>query len=190
VGFGNPSSSFVHYGGECRVRGGIPVPPSVLEGWENRDRSRFRTNYETIYTRYKYCLVMENTHKDGYLTEKLMHALLGGCLPIYYGSKENAHAIFRNDAFVYLDIHDPQPALEEIRFLEANPREYARRTDPSRPLLLSTPDSSGGKPSTKQTVDQYFSLLPNIGSGRLCKELHEMMGLPLPESLSAKDGAA
>jgi hypothetical protein len=189
---GRPPSSFVHYGGECRVRGGIPVPSGVLEGWENRDRSKFRNNYETIYTRYKYCLVMENTQTDGYVTEKLMHALLGGCLPIYYGSKNDAYKIFRNDAFVYLDIHDPGPALEEIRRLEANPHEYFRRTDPSLPLLRSTLDPSTGKPSTEETLDAYFSLLPDIGTGKLCKELHEMMGLPLPESLraAADDGAA
>lgn len=182
--------SFLHYGGQCRVEGGIPVPSTVLEGWENSDRSQFQSNYETIYTRYKYCLVVENTVKEGYVTEKLMHALLGGCLPIYYGSKVDVYKIFRNDAFVFFDVDDPRPALDEIRRLENDQAEYLRRTDGSLPLLKATTGINDGKNegdhssnSTAATVDLYFSLLPNVGTGKLCREIHEMMGLPIPESL-------
>ena len=124
-----PSSSFVHYGGRCSVPGGIPVPTE--RSWQS--------NYKTIFTRYKYCLVMENTNSAGYVTEKLMLALLGGCLPIYYCSREDVYKIFRNDAFIYMDIDDPEPALDEIRRLENDPAEYLRRTDRSLPLLKSTP---------------------------------------------------
>jgi hypothetical protein len=192
------SSSFLHYGGECSVEGGIPVPSHVLDGWENSDRSRFQSNYKTIYTRYKYCLVMENIAQEGYVTEKLIHALLGGCLPIYYGSKTDVDKIFRNDAFVFFDVNNPRLALDEIRRLENDPAEYLRRTDRSLPLLKATPimninegvhegegghnSSNSNLNSTAATVDLYFSLLPNIGTGKLCREIHEMLGLPLPES--------
>jgi len=175
---GNWEASFVHYGGSCKVKGGIAVPP--LEGWQNKDRNTFRSNYETIYTRYKYCLVMENTKKDGYVTEKLMHALLGGCLPIYYGSKD-VYKIFRNDSFVYMDIDNPRPALDEIRRLENDPSEYLRRTDRKLPLLKAA--SVEDPYDTAATVDSYFSVFPGIGTGKLCKEIHEMMGLDIPESL-------
>jgi len=168
------SASFVHYGGKCHVEGGVPVPPDILEGWENENRNSFHSNYKTIYTRYKYCLVMENTKKDGYVTEKLVHALLGGCLPIYYGSKD-VYNIFREDAFVYLDPENPESALREIRNLEENNTEYLRRTNRALPLL---------KAPTEITVDDYFSLLPTIGTGKLCRKLHEMMGLPIPASLA------
>ena len=171
------SSSFLHYGGKCHVEGGMPVPPDILEGWENEKRNSFRSNYKTIYTRYKYCLVMENTKKDGYVTEKLVHGLLGGCLPIYYGSKD-VYNIFREDAFVYMDPKNPEPALREIRSLEENHTEYLRRTNRTLPLL---------KVPTETTVDDYFSLLPTIGTGKLCRKLHEMMSLPIPASLATKN---
>ena len=180
-------SSFVHYGGSCTVPGGIPVPSTVMTNtngavWRNGNREQFHSNYETIYTRYKYCLVMENTNTKGYATEKLLHALLGGCLPIYYGTKE-VYDLFREDAFVFLDIENPEPALAELRRLENDHDEYLRRTSRKRPLLKKTTTSHGDN-DTSITVDKYFSLFPNIGTGRLCREIHEMMGLPLPASLS------
>lgn len=175
---GNWESSFVHYGGQCRVQGGIPVPP--LEGWKNNDRNTFPSNYETIYTRYKYCLVMENTKMDGYVTEKLLHGLLGGCMPIYYGSKD-VYQIFRNNSFVFMDIDNPQPALDELRRLENDPAEYYRRTDRRLPLLKSS--SQEDPYDTAATIDSYFSIFPTIGTGKLSKKLHEMMGLEIPKSL-------
>ena len=179
------SSSFLHYGGECQVKGGIPLPPVAMEGFGGIDRSQFHSNYKTIYTRYKYCLVMENTKKDGYVTEKLLHALLGGCLPIYYGSKD-VYKIFREDSFIYFDVENPESALSQIEMIEANHTEYLRRTNRQLPLLKS---SSPGDPfSTAKTVDEYFSILPNIGSGMLCRKIHEMMGLSIPESVANKMG--
>jgi len=177
-------SSFLHYGGDCQVEGGIPVPPAIREGWENKERSQFKSNYKTIYPRYKYCLVMENTKTDGYVTEKLLHALLAGCLPIYYGSKD-VYKIFREDAFVYFNVSSPQPALREIRNLENNHTEYLRRTDRSLPLLKAT--FNGDKLSTAATVDKYFSLFPSIGTGKLCREIHQKMGLPIPKALASSN---
>lgn len=177
------SSSFLHYGGECRVKGGIPLPPVATEGLGGIDRSQFHSNYKTIYTRYKYCLVMENTRKDGYVTEKLLHALLGGCLPIYYGSKD-VYKIFREDSFIFFDVENPERALSQIEILEANRTEYLRMTNRQLPLLKS---SSRDDPfSTAKTVDKYFSILPNIGTGMLCRKIHGMMGLTIPQSVANK----
>ena len=183
------ASSFVHFGGACQVTGGIPVPPNVLEGWKNEERSKFQYNYKTIYTRYKYCLVMENTKKDGYVTEKLINALLGGCVPIYYGTRD-VYKMFREDAFVYFDIKNPQPALDRIQYLENNHTEYLRITNRALPLLRADHDKDHSELllSTATTVDDYFSLLPNIGTGKLCRKVHEMMGLPIPESLAGRLG--
>jgi len=167
-----PERGFVHHGGSCLVPGSIPVPPGVTNGFENGNREQFHFNYKTVFTRYKYCLVMENTKSDGYITEKLLHGLLGGCLPIYYGTRE-VYDLFRSDAFVYYDIDDPEPAIDEIRRLEADDKEYDFRTDRSRPLLKST----------LETLDRYFSGYPGVGNGRLCREIHEMMGLPVPAAL-------
>mmetsp|Transcript_10896 Transcript_10896/g.23211 ORF Transcript_10896/g.23211 Transcript_10896/m.23211 type:complete len:115 (+) Transcript_10896:1264-1608(+) len=111
-------------------------------------------------------------------------ALLSGCLPIYYGDREIFN-IFRDDAFVYYDIDNPEPALAEIRYLEENPAEYQRRTSQELPLLRQTLNTNTNKMDTSETVDRYFSILPGIGTGRINRKMHQMMGLPLPRSLAS-----
>lgn len=38
-----------------------------------------------LFSRYKFCIAMENSNSKDYVTEKLWQALRSGCLPIYYG---------------------------------------------------------------------------------------------------------
>lgn len=180
--------SFVHYNGDCHVANGIPVPTNITEKFMAK-KSRLgggdrMTNFETEYSLYKYCLVMENSMVKGYISEKIYMALLSGCLPIYYGDREIFN-IFRDDAFVYYDIDNPEPALAEIRYLEENPAEYQRRTSQELPLLRQTLNTNTNKMDTSETVDRYFSILPGIGTGRINRKMHQMMGLPLPRSLAS-----
>lgn len=39
-----------------------------------------------IFSRYKFCIAMENSRQDDYVSEKLWQALWAGCLPIYWGA--------------------------------------------------------------------------------------------------------
>ena len=39
-----------------------------------------------INKNFRFCLVMENMKVDGYISEKILNAFLGGCIPIYYGA--------------------------------------------------------------------------------------------------------
>jgi len=43
--------------------------------------------------RYKFCVAMENSIRQDYMTEKLWDALAAGCIPIYLGSKNAPHII-------------------------------------------------------------------------------------------------
>jgi hypothetical protein len=54
-----------------------------------------------VYRQYRFCLVMENSISPGYITEKILNAFLGGCVPIYYGP-EDVFDIFN---------HKPGPLL-------------------------------------------------------------------------------
>jgi hypothetical protein len=54
---------------------------------------------------------MENHALPGYISEKLLFAFLGGCLPIYYGTRE-VFDVFNADAFVFWDIEDQNKAME------------------------------------------------------------------------------
>jgi hypothetical protein len=46
------------------------------------------------YGRYRFALCFENTWAPYYVTEKIWHAILAGCLPIYYAG--DAHTIYQD----------------------------------------------------------------------------------------------
>lgn len=76
---------------------------------------------------------------------------------------------------LFYNIHNPQPALDLIRHLEANPTEYHRR-------LQETPILKDGQ----RTMDRYFSLSwTNDGNGAertLKQRIRDMMGIPTTTS--------
>jgi len=41
---------------------------------------------EDIISKYKFCIAMENSNEEDYVTEKLWQSLTAGCLPIYQGA--------------------------------------------------------------------------------------------------------
>lgn len=110
----------------------------------------------------------------GYLSEKIIFAYLGGCMPIYWGTHHESTTgkdfdvfdVFHPDSFIYYDPDHPEVATNLIKQLEANETEYKRR-------LRDVPILRNGM----ETADKYFSLLPNMGRGTINKRLREMMGL-------------
>jgi alpha(1,3/1,4) fucosyltransferase len=99
-----------------------------------------------------------------YITEKLLNAFSAGCLPIYFGTRE-VFNVFNEDAFVFYDTKHPEQALDKIMFLEENPAAYFNR--------LSAPILKNGS----TTIDDFFSIFPNIGNGSLNRKIRQMMGL-------------
>jgi hypothetical protein len=158
----------VHYGETCTVMGfnnnnnnnnTRPIPSSI-----RTSRNEFQYN-DQLFRHYKYCLVMENTQQTGYMTEKLFNAYLGGCLPIYYGTHE-VYQIFHRNSFIFYDIDQPNVSLDMIQLLEGNDTLYEE-------MLYGTPILLHGK----ETMDQYFSIFPEIANGSLNRKLREMMGM-------------
>merc|ERR1712157_107954 len=98
----------LHCGGGCYVEGRNTRRVEAEKHWTS--------NWE-VFRDYKYCMVMENKAQPGYITEKIVMAFLGGCVPIYYGTEE-VFDLFNPKAFIFYDINDPKPALEKMRLLE------------------------------------------------------------------------
>ena len=121
------------------------------------------------YRHYRFCLVLENTKKDGYITEKIVMAFLAGCIPVYYGTKQ-VFDMFNAKAFIYYDIDNPEPAIRAIAHLERNRTAY-------NAVLLEQPILAQGN----ETIRRYFSLNDAIGNGfvknkireRVCLDGHE-----------------
>jgi alpha(1,3/1,4) fucosyltransferase len=53
-----------------------------------------------ILQRYRYNLAFENTLWPWYVTEKIWHPLLAGCLPIYWGNGSTIYEAFEADSFI------------------------------------------------------------------------------------------
>lgn len=139
-----------------------PTPRLVVEsgGTSAGDWSR---NSE-IMSRYKFALVMENTYRDGYVTEKLLNAYRSGAVPIWYGGRW-ALNVFNPEAMVFYDVEDPEPALERIAFLSEHPDQYEK--------VLRAPILRDGE----RTVEEYFSVDDNIGGGKLKNRIRRLVGL-------------
>lgn len=54
-----------------------------FNNWFYGEDAKYRINSE-----YKFTICFENTIYPGYHTEKLFHAKVAGCIPLYYGAKE------------------------------------------------------------------------------------------------------
>lgn len=124
----------------------------------------WRDNYK-IFSRYRFCLVMENKNWQGYITEKIMNAFLGGCIPIYHGTEE-VYDIFNQQAFIYYDPVFPKPALARVAYLEQNTTAYEE--------MLREPILANGN----RTIKEYFSYADSVGGGVLKGRIRQMLGIP------------
>jgi len=151
-----------HYAGSCHgSEEGIgdkkvPTPYEM-----DRDTGANR-NFE-IFPHYRYALVMENQIADGYISEKILNAFLGGTVPIWYGTRE-VFDFFNSAAFIYYDIEKPDEALNRIAYLEQNISEYEE--------MLNAPILAEGH----RTVEKYLTFRSDYGNGSLGRRIRSMMG--------------
>jgi len=152
----------VHLGGKCQglslngnrsnlqhVRTGI-----TINNWLDNTH---------LYSRYRFCLVMEH-EKDhsAYITEKILLAFIGGCIPIYHGSPL-IFDIFNKDSFVYYNMSNPLLAHTRVQELEANPDLYHS--------MANAPILANGK----HTLRKYFSFSESVGDGFLKKKIRRLL---------------
>lgn len=86
-----------------------------------------------FFVNHKYTISFENSQASGYVTEKLLHAKMAGCVPLYWGDQE-AHLDFVPESFINLSaVKDPHLVVEVMKKLEANPAMCAKMA--ATPLL-------------------------------------------------------
>ena len=72
------------------------------------------------YQKYKFAIVCENQASDGYVTEKLLHAKLAGCVPIYWGDPL-VNLEFNSSAFINVsDYNTVDELLNKIKSLDTD----------------------------------------------------------------------
>jgi len=159
----------VHCGGRCK---GLPPPSGDRSNLTSHDNvsasdggiSNMMKNVD-IYSKYRFCLVMEHIAQPGYITEKILFAFIAGCIPVYYGT-ESIFDIFNENSFVFYNISDPQSALDKIRTLESDKDAYEQ-------MLMREPIAAHGN----STIEKYFSFDDTIGNGALKRRLRGKLGL-------------
>jgi hypothetical protein len=155
----------VHYGGRCD--GGVKKNQTKATHYPNQVRLANWEDNRRIYQNFRFCLTMEHVSAPGYITEKILVAFLGGCLPIYWGTTE-IWDIFHWDSFIVWDVHNPQPALDRIRYLEQNRTAYEE--------VFQHPILAPG------ALEKYFSLGDDddddfLGGGVLKARIRRYLGL-------------
>jgi GR25 family glycosyltransferase involved in LPS biosynthesis len=78
-----------------------------------------------FYKQYKFALVCENSSDTGYVTEKLLHAKMAGCVPIYWGDPE-VHLEFNVDGFINATGLEHGELLKQIAKLDTNVDAWAK----------------------------------------------------------------
>jgi GR25 family glycosyltransferase involved in LPS biosynthesis len=76
--------------------------------------------------KYKFCLAYENSSAQGYTTEKLLHAKIAGCIPIYWGDPKVERDF---DTKGFIDARrftSPEELIEAVRKIDESPAEYLR----------------------------------------------------------------
>lgn len=122
--------------------------------------SGFRHNDDTLKTKYsdnkiaylrsfKFILCPENSNNKGYVTEKIFDAVRAGCVPIYWGNEGAPEPeILNQEAIIFIDVNNPQPGINKIRFLNEHPEEYQRFA--SQPRFM---------PDAEEKIWTYFEIL-------------------------------
>lgn len=97
--------------------------------------------------RYKFCLALENSICDDYVTEKFFEPLLAGAVPVYLGAR-NVDA-FAPGENCYIDVRHfagPAQLADHLNALDRDPLAYqhylAWRTQPLRPAFLTEVERS------------------------------------------------
>jgi len=151
------------YGGKCN---GTKNPsPNRTKAENNIGLQNWWDNVE-FYGGYRFCLVMEHVKEQAYITEKILMAFLGGCIPIYYGST-NIFDVFNPKSFVYYDVNNPKPALDLVRSLEGNATAYQE-------MLRRSILANGNN-----TIAKYFSFSDDLGGGLVKKQIRTKLGMDL-----------
>jgi Glycosyltransferase family 10 (fucosyltransferase) C-term len=151
----------VYYGGP--FTGSLASPSGREVGYvDSEARDWYWTSNAVLFRRYRFALVMENSAREGYVTEKLVNAYLAGVVPIYFGTTE-VFRLFNPRAFVFYNVSEPQPAIDLIAYLEANRTAYK--------AMLREPIT------THQAIARYFSFHEeHPGGGQLKWAIRDLIG--------------
>jgi hypothetical protein len=73
-----------------------------------------------FFTDHRFTLSFENSQAGGYITEKVLHAKMAGCVPLYWGDSETDNDFAKNSFVNLSKVSNPNKVVEVIKLLESN----------------------------------------------------------------------
>lgn len=121
-----------------RIRSGIIDTLSKIEkvdcaGSFMNNTDELKKNYDDnkieFLKNYKFNICPENTNNQYYVTEKLVHAIMAGCIPIYWGANNNPEPnILNRDAIIFWDRNESTiQKIKELHYSDKKFREFAEQ---------------------------------------------------------------
>jgi FkbM family methyltransferase len=133
------------------------------------------------YENYHFALCFENTYAPYYVTEKIWHAIIAGCLPIYFaGPQHTIYQDFPRNSFIdYFDFKDPIELFEfvdSITEVEFN----SRMTLCLDALQNSLFKSQEGQIPLQMQLSQFAYRIKSISSETVTKPIamHDLFPTP------------
>lgn len=77
-----------------------------------------------IISNYKFNICFENSIYPGYFTEKLLHAKIAGCIPIYYSDKSYSEDFNTKCCINLIDFENEYDFFEYIKLIDNNDKLY------------------------------------------------------------------
>jgi len=105
----------------------------------SKNNPKFNHEKVEFYKPYKFVITFEHSSYPGYCTEKIYHALLAGCIPIYWGSPM-VHRDFNQKRFINAHAmggHALKKMVDRVAAIDQNEKLYR--------AMLSQPCYPGNK---------------------------------------------
>lgn len=89
-------------------------------------KTKYNDNKAEFLKQYKFYICPENASVEGYVTEKVFHAIGSGCIPIYWGANGNPEPdVLNHDAILFWNPDgDNTGLLKQIEALQSNNKLY------------------------------------------------------------------
>lgn len=107
-------------------------------------------NLSPIIKQYKFMICMENIQKEGYHSEKILHAFLNNIIPIYWGDPDIVK-VFNSNSFINVNELGIKLAIKKIAQLCQNDQEYL--------TMLNEPIIHDKSISSQYNENEFIKLL-------------------------------
>jgi len=79
-----------------------------------------------FFSKHKFSLSFENSQAPGYITEKVLHAKMAGCVPLYWGDNNTDSDFVPGSIINVSQLTSPEQIVKVVQKLEQNPEMCAK----------------------------------------------------------------